>query len=261
MKDSNLEIKVGSFVLVGLIAAGVLVVAFGRFGEMFNRSYEITVPFPNASGIIKNSQVLYRGAKVGSVVSPPLIIDQGEAVELVLRIHANVKIPDNAKYRIGSYGLLGDRFVDVIPPKNLSGNYLQNGERVKEMQDLPKNLGDLAEQMQPIVQRLDHISEKVDKQIMTEKLATDITSAVASTKSVLAKVDRFMADAESGKGTVYMLMKDQQVAADLRDTIRDFKQLSYNLRVRGILFYKDLSAETPKTDDGKKSAPAKDRSR
>ncbi|MDD5262467.1 MAG: MlaD family protein [Methylacidiphilales bacterium] len=261
MKERNLEIKVGSFVLLGLIAAGVLVVAFGRFGEMFKRSYDIVVPFPNASGIIKNSQVLYRGAKVGSVISPPLIIEHGDAVELILRIHSDVKIPDNAKYRIGSYGLLGDRFVDVIPPKDSSGRYLTNGERVPEMQDQQKSIGDLAEEMQPIVQRLDRISEKVDKQILTDKTAGDISAAVASAKSILARVDHFMADAEGGKGAVYMLMKDQKVAADLRDAIQNFKQLSFNLRKRGVLFYKDLSGEPAKEDDGKKSELTKDRQR
>jgi len=249
MKDKSLEIKVGSFVLMGLIALGILVVAFGRFGDLFSHAYEIVVPFPNASGIIKNSQVLYRGAKVGSVVSPPQIIREGEAVELTLKIRSGVKIPEEAKFRIGSYGLLGDRFVDVIPPEKPNGRYMKDGEHLETMQDQPKNLGDLAEQMQPIVQRLDRISNKVDQQIMTEKTTKDITDAVASSKDLLARADRFMSEAEAGKGTVYMLLKDQKTAADLRDTIKEFKQLSYNLRVRGLLFYKDLSAEKEQNKD------------
>lgn len=263
MKDRNLEIKVGAFVLFGLVATGVLVVAFGRFGDMFNRSYQIVVSFPNASGIIKNSQVLYRGAKVGSVITAPEIINQGEAVDLTLRIRSNVKIPENAKFRIGVYGLLGDRYVDIVspPPDKMSPDFLKDGEHVAEMQEQAKGLEDVAEQMQPIIKRMDDISEKLNKEILTEKTVKDISESVASARSFLARADRFMAETESGKGTIYMLMKDPQVAQNLRDTIANMKQLSYNLRARGILFYKDLSKDTPPDSGDAKSPQAKKQGR
>jgi phospholipid/cholesterol/gamma-HCH transport system substrate-binding protein len=252
MKDKNLEIKVGAFFLFGLLAAGVLVVMFGRFGQFSRSNYEITVQFANSSGVLKNSQVLYRGAKVGSVAEAPMIADGGQSVELLLKIRNDIKIDKESKFKVGVYGLLGDRFIDVIPPLENSGNTIQAGEVVKGSES--KGFGDIAE-------RLDSISENVQKKLLTDELAGDVHDAVKNAKNLLARMDRFMSEAEAGKGSLYMLMKDEKVANDLRITVGEMKQLSINLRSRGVLFYKDLSednakkaVEKPKSSTGKASA-------
>jgi hypothetical protein len=66
-----------------------------------------------------------------------------------------------------------------------------------------------------------------------------------------------MAEAESGKGPLYTVMKDEQMARDLKETVGELRILSENLRKRGVLFYKDLSAETPenKGADAGKTPP------
>ncbi|NJK93142.1 MAG: MCE family protein [Blastochloris sp.] len=239
MKDNYLEIKVGTFFLLGLIAAGILVVAFGRFGKLTQSTYPITVQFANSSGVIKNSQVLYRGAKVGTVVEPPLIGEGGAYVELFLSIRSDIKIDRDSQFKIGVYGLLGDRFVDIIPPEKESGRFVEAGSVLKGTES--KGFGDIAE-------RLDKISAEIQQKLLTEEFATDIHDTVKNAKNLLGRMDTFMSEAESGKGTLYMLMKDEKVANDLRATISEIRQLSVNLRSRGILFYKDLSVEEKPVD-------------
>ncbi|MDR1304029.1 MAG: MlaD family protein [Verrucomicrobiales bacterium] len=245
MNERTLEIKVGAFVLAGLIAIGVLTVAFGRFGELFAHDYEITVSFPNASGIIKNSQVLYRGARVGKVARRPAIINRGQAVELALKIRSDIRIPANSTFRIGAYGLLGDRFVDIITPDQPADTWLTNGQRVGEMQQNQRGLGDLAAQAQPIMRRLDDISTKIDQQLMNEDTLRNLQDAIANAKSVSARVDAFMAQAERGQGTLSLLLNDRQTADDVKLAIRQFKELSRNLKEHGILFYRDTADKEP----------------
>jgi phospholipid/cholesterol/gamma-HCH transport system substrate-binding protein len=242
MKDKNLEIKVGSFFLLGLIAAGILVVTFGRFGQFSNSNYELTVQFANSGGVLKNSQVLYRGAKVGTVSDAPAIALGGQSVELMLKIRNDIKIDRDSKFKVGSYGLLGDRFIDVIPPEKDSGKYIEPGEVVKGSES--KSLGDITD-------RLDAISENIQKNLLTDQFAEDVQDAVKNAKSLLGRMDTFMSETEAGKGALYMLMKDEKVANDLRATIGEMKQLSINLRSGGVLFYKDLSENTEKKDQDK----------
>jgi len=247
MKDNNLEIKVGAFFLFGLLAAGILVVTFGRLGQFSRANYDITVQFANSGGVLKNSQVLYRGAKVGTVADFPAISGGGQSVELFLKIRNDIKIDKNSKFKVGSYGLLGDRFIDVIPPSEDSRSYIEPGAVVQGSET--KGLGDLAE-------RLDAISENVQKNLLTDQFAEDVREAVKNAKSLLGRMDSFMSEAESGKGAIYMLMKDEKVANDLRATIGEMKQLSINLRSRGVLFYKDLSVDEAKVNEDKdKSQP------
>lgn len=248
MKDKNLEIKVGAFFIFGLIAAAILIVTFGRFGQLNRANYAVTAQFSNSSGVIKNSQVLYRGAKVGTVAESPIIGEGGQYVSLILKIRSDIKIDKDSKFKVGVYGLLGDRFIDIIPPSVDSNTYLEPDAIVKGTETT--GFGDIAE-------RLDSISEKVQNKLLTTELTNDIHETVKNAKNLVARMDKFMLEAESGKGTLYMLMKDEKVANDLRITVTEMKQLSVNLRTRGVLFYKDLSEENKKEISDDKASSAK----
>src|SRR6266404_7637643 len=114
--ERGLEFKVGAFVFVGLAMLGALVVQFGRLGEGFKTYYPITVQFSDASGLLKGSDVLLAGAKIGKVSDGPRLVREGHGVAVPLKIYDYVKIPAGSKFSVGSSGLLGDRFVAVTMP-------------------------------------------------------------------------------------------------------------------------------------------------
>src|ERR1700688_3413893 len=95
--DRGLEFKVGAFVFVGLAMLAALVVQFGRVGEGFKTYYALTVLFPDASGLLKGSDVLLAGAKIGLVSGGPQIAPGGQGVSVPLRIYEYVKIPTGSK--------------------------------------------------------------------------------------------------------------------------------------------------------------------
>lgn len=241
MDQKRIEFQVGAFVLAGLLVTGVLVVVFGRVGNWLNPTYPVTVQFDNASGVIKNSQVLYRGAKVGTVADKPRIQEGGRYVALALDIHEGVRIPTNAAFQVGSYGLLGDRFVNILPPQTESGEFLQPGATVN---GLPTTgINDLAAKAEPVIQRLDVIASKLENEIFTPEFASNLNQAVKNANSTLARVDSLMADAQQGRGILHTLLKDPAAAADLKETLREIRMLSYNLRVKGVLFYSDAASQ------------------
>ena len=55
----------------GLAILAALVVQFGRLGEGFKTYYDLTVHFADASGLLKGSDVLLGGAKIGRVSGQP----------------------------------------------------------------------------------------------------------------------------------------------------------------------------------------------
>ena len=57
-----LEIKVGVFVLIGLVVIAAMAIQFGRLGQGMTKDYPITVQFPNAGGLMKNSDVRRLGS-------------------------------------------------------------------------------------------------------------------------------------------------------------------------------------------------------
>jgi ABC-type transport system involved in resistance to organic solvents, ATPase component len=102
--DKNVELKVGAFILVGLAVLAGLLVQFGRLGEGFQNYYQLLVKFPDASGLLKGSDVLLAGAKIGHVSGGPRLADSGQGVEVPLRIFGFVKIPAGSRFHRGFVG-------------------------------------------------------------------------------------------------------------------------------------------------------------
>lgn len=123
----------GLFVLIGLLLLGVLIVQFGRFGDRFKGHYPLYIEFPETAGIIKNSEVRLRGAKIGRVATKPELVLTGgttSTVKMEMRIRNDVQIPRDSTFKIGSSGLLGDKYIDITPPEKETGEFYQSGDNI-----------------------------------------------------------------------------------------------------------------------------------
>jgi ABC-type transporter Mla subunit MlaD len=250
MTNPTLERSVGIFILIGLIAIGWLIIQFGRLGEAYQQSYTITVEFPNASGLLRGSQVMMAGAQVGRVLNTPQPIKDGAAIQVIMRIRDDVKIRRNAKFLIGSMGMLGDRFVDVQPqpiPEGETIDFINDGDtitsagRTSDLSDLTNAAKPLIERLNDIAKRLDSITTKLDTAILTEESTKNLRDSFANLKTLLANTDKtileaqtLLRDARQGQGTLSKLIYDENLAKDL-------STFASNLRRRGILFYSDES--------------------
>src|SRR5215210_6385838 len=99
-----LEFKVGLFVFIGLVFIAVMIVKFGQVGQGFRKFYPLIVDFPNAGGLIKNSDVQLAGARIGYVADKPQIAANAGTVTVPLRIVEGIKIPRKSRFQVGSSG-------------------------------------------------------------------------------------------------------------------------------------------------------------
>src|SRR5476651_466795 len=134
-QTSNLETKVGIFLLLGIGLICTLIILFGEMPDLFKPSYVLTVRFPNASGLLKGSDVYLSGALIGKVTTDPHPIPDTQKVEVNLKIDKSVGIREDADYVIGSSGLLGDKFVEVRPREykenEPKANFLKDGDIIE----------------------------------------------------------------------------------------------------------------------------------
>lgn len=229
MKESSIETKVGFFVLAGLLAMAGLIVAFGKLGNYFRKTYPVIVEFEDARDILKNSKVLLRGAQIGIVSDTPIYRVGQNYVELTLRIDQGTQLPTNSKFRIDQYGMLGDRFVRVVPPETLDGTFILSGTRVKGEQEAGLNA------------MLASAGPALD----------EIRGAARRVEGFAKSAQELLDEAKNGKGPLYAVMKDEKMAQDM-------KNLMANLRKHGVLFYNDDSAQSEGEErkrPEKKSAP------
>jgi len=275
--ERGLEFKVGAFVFVGLAMLGALVVQFGRLGEGLKTYYGLTVRFNDASGLLKGSDVLLAGAKIGKVSGDPRMVREGQGVDVPLKIYDYIKVPEGSKFTVGSSGLLGDRFVNVTMPPGqpkafLAPNTYISGARETGIDDLTREGGALVSDLRGTVQKIDTTMDRLNQDTLSsanmENLKASMehlnvaTGALAESSKkldgVIGKADSTMESAKKaaddlqnaigdsrkllrtatqGKGLLPSLLTNQQLADDLHALIT-------NLRAHGILFYRDTAAKS-----------------
>jgi len=86
--NSNIETTVGMFLLLGIGIICTLILFFGEVKDIFKPTYSLTVTFPNASGLLKGSDVFLSGAHIGKVTTDPtearqwlMAMDQSAALQ------------------------------------------------------------------------------------------------------------------------------------------------------------------------------------
>lgn len=158
MDKSRLEVKVGLFVLIGLVLLAVVLIQFSKGTSLFRGTYQLRLHAVNVGGLKQRAGVLLAGVDVGSV-SQIKLADDGKSVTIVLSIYKDNPIYHDARFVIEQAGFLGDQYVSVIPTTN-SLPMLTNNEEVFCQE--PFNLQEVARSTAGFVQRIDETARKLD---------------------------------------------------------------------------------------------------
>jgi phospholipid/cholesterol/gamma-HCH transport system substrate-binding protein len=274
----NLETKVGLFLMFGIAVICTLIICFGAVGDLFKPTYSLTLTFPDASGLLKGSEVYLSGAEVGKVTTDPAPVPDSQEVTVNLKIDEKVHIRRDAQFTIGSAGLLGDRYVEITPQTYPDGTaeadkkkYVENGSKLKgssapgidslaaAAQPLIVKLNAIADTAQPLVVKANQIAGQLDD--MITKLNTDVLSGtstqdlketIADLRSAVKNADKLLAQANSSQGPLGLLINDHESAERLKATLKNLDDLSANLKQHGVLFYSDSNNSSDKNDKKKK---------
>jgi phospholipid/cholesterol/gamma-HCH transport system substrate-binding protein len=181
MDKSRLEIKVGLFVLFGLLLLTAALILFSKGASLFHNTYELRLHASNVGGLKERAGVLLAGVQVGSVSSIRLA-DDGKSVTILLKIHSQNKIYHDARFVIESSSFLGDQYVSVIPTTN-SPPLLKNGDEVNCQE--PFNLQEVARSASGFIKRIEDTARKLDdsvtdlrRVVLNEQALTNFSVAV-----------------------------------------------------------------------------------
>ena len=112
MRGNVIETVMGAVVLV--VAALFLFFAYNTSQLRSVQGYELTANFEHIDGIRDGSDVRISGIKVGSVLGTTL--DPKTFLATVrMSVEPSVKLPDDSVAEIISSGLLGDKYMSLVP--------------------------------------------------------------------------------------------------------------------------------------------------
>lgn len=118
MNPMKIETRVGLFVLIGLFILFVGIIWKSNL-VMRTQGFLVIGSFKTVSGLLGGGEVRYRGYVVGSVFQ---VTPGPRNILVYMYIHDGIKIPKGSKVRIDFDGLIGEKFVNVIPKMNEKEN-------------------------------------------------------------------------------------------------------------------------------------------
>lgn len=245
-KDKLLELKVGLFVLVGLVVIAVMAFRFGKMGEQATKSYSLILELPNANGILKNSDVQLAGARIGFVGDKPAISPTVNSVIVELKVNSDVKIPRKSTFQVGSSGLLGDRFIEVAPtadfqpeefdPSNPEHAW-QPGDRIVGIKaggldELTKKGGEVLDALKEEIEKLKVTTDNVDR-VLSAQNAKNLEETLANLNKTSANFVELSKNAnqvvQGAQGAVENARKTfataDAAAVDLRTAMADARKV------------------------------------
>ena len=144
MTKLKIETLVGLFVLTGVLAIAYLSFTIGGARLFAEESYAFEARFSNVGGLKTGSDVRIAGVSVGRVLDVRLDADSYMAL-VRIEVPTTIEIDDDTIASIRTTGLIGDKFVALLPGG--SGFPVESGDILYDTEsaiDLESLIGRLA---------------------------------------------------------------------------------------------------------------------
>lgn len=262
------EVKVGILVLVSVIVLFYMSFRIGKFGVFREGGYNLNVVFKSAAGIDPKTPVELAGVEIGKVSR---VILEGYKAKIILMIQDGVQVPVDSKIHVKSQGVLGDKYIEIIPGSDT--RYLLKGDTIRDVVVPPdfdeifsqvyvaaKNFGETMDQFRGVVgeaekagirKSIENIQAasgdfrdilKANRENVTHIVnnAAVITDKLGSMSDkadqTVSGLRNIVKNVEDGKGTLGLLVKDDKLYRDATETVASLKSIAEDIEQgRGTL--------------------------
>lgn len=135
---TKLELKVGIFTFVGLIILVIFILSIGGF-KTWSTGYDISINYQFVNGVKVGAPVRFAGVDIGEVrgVVLEFVPEENRSnVRLDVWVRSNAKIPPDSTVWVNTLGLLGEKYVEIIPGKDYA-NALKDHQSITGIDPLP----------------------------------------------------------------------------------------------------------------------------
>ncbi len=243
------EIKLGIFVLITASAFAFLILTFGEVPLLRPKEKIYRVYFDDVAGLSVGADVMVAGITAGRVRE--LTLEEGR-VKVVFGVREGVKIYKDARAYIGTIGLMGDKYLGIIPGTPEAGELEEGGEieRVEEVADtdrLVRELTKTAESFREVAENLREILEENRRNIkeaienlreltrllreVTEENREDIRRLIEQMARIADEISEVVS--ESREDVRVLVSNLRRMSEDLPELVSNLNSLSRELS--GIL--------------------------
>lgn len=256
MENQELKrsLKLGAFVIGGIVIFLTVLFYLGREGNVFNRTFTVFAVFKNVEGLKEGDNVWLSGVKIGMVSSVQIISEGKVMVSLALKDKQNEFIKKNATAFVGSDGLVGSKIV-VIRPGNVK-SIIQDHDTInalsptdtQELFNIAKEVGvnarSISDDIKLISDRLNRGEGIFGELLRDGPISLEVREGINSLKNasedtnqITSQVRALMHKLDNGDGLVNKLINDSSYARNFETALHDLattganaEKISHDLR-------------------------------
>lgn len=239
-KNTISNIKLGAFVIAGVLFLVLLLFMIGKNRSLFGNTYVLKARFENIQGLVAGNNIRYSGIQTGTVKNIKIINDTVIEVTMLINKKMLGVIRKNAIVSIGTEGFVGNKVVNIVPAKKAApfaeeGDVLSSKKALdtdEMLQTLSKTNNDVAaisSGLKTTVLRINNSSALwalLDDKSLPKDLKISIGNIkMATTKAarMAANLDAIVDDVKEGKGSAGAILKDTSFATNLNDAVLKIK--------------------------------------
>ena len=229
--EKNLEFKVGIFVLLALLAFTVFIFSITD-SSVFEERESLRIVFEFANGLKKNAPVRIAGVDEGTVKNIGLFFDRQDSktkAGVELWIKKGTKIPSDSVVTINQLGLLGEKYVEIIPGIDTK-QFFEQGQTVIGKD--PVSQEEILERIIEVARKLDQTIAGFNRMIADEQNLDSVSKTLKNLSMASGNLNDILEHMKSGEGTMGKLFYDNRFYDDLQGMTSDLKKNPWKLFYR-----------------------------
>jgi phospholipid/cholesterol/gamma-HCH transport system substrate-binding protein len=230
-KESNLEFKVGLFVLVSLAGLVIFIFSVGD-SSVLEKGKSIRVVFGFANGLKKNAPVRIAGVDEGIVKNIELFFepnDRKTKVKVDLWVKEGTMIPVDSVVTVNQLGMMGEKYIEIFPGTDTQG-FFEEGKVY--MGKNPISQAEISDRVMEVSNQLENAVSGINRLVSDERNIESFGTTLENLSLLTGNLDDIIYNASEGKGTIGKFLYDDRFYEDLEGMAADLKENPWKLLYR-----------------------------
>jgi phospholipid/cholesterol/gamma-HCH transport system substrate-binding protein len=251
--SSSKEMRVGIFVLAGLVVAGIVVFLIGEEKRFFEKKLDYFTSFSDVQGLKSGAPVRLGGVDIGNVTRVRHGDDPGDNrlyVDMHIAKREAVRIKQDTIAHIANKGLLGDKMIELSGGSPGAAQIPEGGsikgEDPADFANLFSQVGSMTQHAEQILSNL----EVTSKALADAQMQEDFKGSVHSVNLILRQVSegngyahRILADPGEAERLSHLVSTFDRAAAEAEGTMAEAQKAAARINKGPGLVHEILYGE------------------
>ncbi|MCM8789626.1 MAG: MlaD family protein [Candidatus Omnitrophica bacterium] len=181
---TKMELKLGIFIFINLVILSTFILSIGNFRAWTSR-YNGVFIYNFVNGIKLGAPVRFAGVDVGEVKNICFYFnpeEQKTKVEVTCSVKKEVKIPLDSTVWVNTLGLLGEKYIEIIPGEDYD-NILANNQKMVgvdpiAMHDVTRLAQGIGQNVNESIERLKNKEGTIGKLLYEDKIYNELDALI-----------------------------------------------------------------------------------